>query len=306
MGALLVTSQIEASGKTTIAAGIGQRLKGGGKKVGYLRVGGADRGRADAAFMSEALGLSEPPAKLQCDAGAVKSAYEQVSKGKDTVIIEGDWAAARGVAEATGAKIIVVAGYADNKSPVDAAEYKAFGDELIGVVINKVPANRLEAVSSSVKKVKLLGVIPEDRILLSPTVGELANIIKGEILVAKDKAGELVATFMLGITGLDRNPGYFGRKEAKAAILRTERFDLQLAALATPTSCLVLTGGGEASPSVLAVAETNNVPVIRVAAETPAVVDALEAALAGGRLAQEAKLAHLAAVMSKRFDFSAQ
>lgn len=304
MGALLVTSQAEASGKTTVAAGIGQHLKGAGKKVGYLRVGTTRP--SDAVFMGKALGLTEPPAKLQCDAGAVKPAYELVSKDKDTVIIEGDWAVAKDVAEATGARVIVVAGYADKKPPVNAADYKAFGDKLIGVVVNRVPVNRLEAVSLQAKGIKILGVIPEDRALLSPTVGELANIVKGEIIVAKDKDGELVSNFMLGITGLDRNPGYFGRKEAKAAILRAERFDLQLAALATPTGCLVLTGGGEASPSVLAAAGAKNVPVIRVAGETSAVVDALEAALAGGRLAEEIKLPYIARMMEKRFDFSAQ
>jgi len=123
---------------------------------------------------------------------------------------------------------------------------------------------------------------------LSLTIGELADIAKGEIISGKDKSGEPVSNFMLGIIGLDRNPAYFSRKGAKATILRTERYDLQQAALATPTSCLVLTGAGEVSPSVLAMAELKKVPVIRTNSESPAVVEAIEAAINNGRLTQPA------------------
>lgn len=305
MGALLVTSQLDTSGKTTIAAGIGQRLKSEGKKMGYLRVGGTARGLADAAFMGETLGLTELPEKLQCDLGALKTTCELLTKGKDTIIIEGDWQSAQAIVEATGARVIVVATYTDNKSPVNATDYKAFGEKLIGVVINKVPTNRLEAVSLQSKGIKIIGVIPEDRILLALTIGELANIAGGEILVGKDKSGELVSNFILGIIGLDRNPAYFGRKEAKAAILRADRYDLQLAVLMTTTNCLVLTGAGEISPSVLAMALAKKVAVIRAAGETTAVVEAFETALTVGRMAQSAKLAHLAKVMERWFDFSA-
>lgn len=309
MSTLLVTSQLDASGKTTIAAGIGQHLKNSGKKVGYLRVGGVASGLTDAALVGGALGLTESPAKLQCDLSGVKTAYESVAGGKDTVIIESDWQSAKIVTDATGAKVIVVAVYADKKTPAVSADYKVFGDKLAGVVVNKVPSNRLETASQlkgQVKEIKILGVIPEDRNLLALTIAELANVVKGEIISGKDKSGELVANFMLGIIGLDRNPAYFSRKEAKAAILRTERYDLQMAALATPTSCLVLTGAGEISPSVLALAEAQKIPVIKAAEETPAVVEAIEAAISGGRMTQPAKLTHLAEVMNQRFDFSVQ
>jgi BioD-like phosphotransacetylase family protein len=305
LSALLVTSQLDGSGKTTIAAGIGEHLENSGKKVGYLRVGGIAGGLADAAFVGGALGIPEPPAKLQCDITAVKAAYGVLAIDKDTVIIEGDWQSAKNIINATGAKVITVAVYADKKPPVNAADYKTIGDSLIGIVLNKVPSNRLE-VASQFKEVKVLGVIPEDRTLLALSVGELADTVKGEILSGKDGSGELVENFMLGITGLDRNPAYFDRKEAKAAILPTGRYDLQLAALATPTACLVLTGAGEISPSVLAMAEAKKVPVIRTADETPAVVEAVETALNGGRMAQPAKLARLAELMNERFDFSAQ
>jgi BioD-like phosphotransacetylase family protein len=304
LDALYITSPKEASGKTTIAAGIGQRLKKDGKKVGYLRVGGTDTAGADAAFMNKVLSLGESPEALISDAGAVKKNYDRVAAGKDSVIVEGDWEAAQAVVAALSARVIVVVSY-DDKS-IEASGYQAFGDRLAGVVLNRVPRNRLETASGSFSEgVKVLGVIPEDRVLLSLTVAELAEGIKGEILGAKDKSRELVSNFMLGITGLDRNPDYFGRKEAKAAILRSERPDLQLAALATPTSCLVLTGGGEVSPSVLDKAEADRVPVIRVTEETEAVIEALEAALAGTRFAQEEKLARLAEIMARHFDFSA-
>ena len=307
MGVLLITSLKEAWGKTTIAAGIGQHLKKDGKKVGYLRVGGSGTAGADAAFMGKIISPSDSSESLKDDAGSLKQAYERVATGKDTVIIEGGWEAAQGIVAAISAGVIVVESYTDDKSlRSKAAEYQAFGDKLVGVVLNRVPRNKLETVSGSFGEgVKVLGVIPEDRVLLSLTVAEIAERVKGEILGAKDKSQDLVSNFMLGITGLDRNPGYFGRKEAKAAILRKERPDLQMAALATPTGCLVLTGGGEVSQSVLGKAEADKVPVITVAEETATVVDAIDTALAGSRFAQEEKLAHLSGIMAQRFDFAA-
>ena len=50
---------------------------------------------------------------------------------------------------------------------------------------------------------------------------------------------------MLGAMVVDSGLDYFGRKSNKAAIIQQDRPDMQLAALETPTSCLVLSGSSQ-------------------------------------------------------------
>ena len=75
------------------------------------------------------------------------------------------------------------------------------------------------------------------------TVGELAEVIGGKIINHQEKSGEPVENYMLGAMVVDSGLDYFNRKKNKAAIIRQERLDMQLAALETSTICLVLSGG---------------------------------------------------------------
>ena len=141
--------------------------------------------------------------------------------------------------------------------------------------------------------VRLLAALPEDRVLYALSVADLGDAVDGEVLTALDRSAELVTAIMLGITGLDRNPVYFSRKEAKAAVLRSRAADLQMAALKTDTRCLILTGEGDVSQSVQNLAEIKNVPVIKVPGTTGDAVARIEEAFAGARFHQAGKLARL-------------
>ena len=81
--------------------------------------------------------------------------------------------------------------------------------------------------------IPVLGEIPEDRALLTITIGEVAAAIQGEILNNAEKSPELVENIMLGAMSVDSGLEYFGRKGNKAVIVKNDRPDLQLAALET-------------------------------------------------------------------------
>ncbi|MFC1967580.1 DRTGG domain-containing protein [Chloroflexota bacterium] len=309
MVALLVVSAEEAAGKTAVCAGIGRYWLGEGRKVGFLKLDGTG---GDAAFMRQALGLDEPAASLVApsgDTGKVKEACNAIARDKDAVIIEG--AAGPGaadVAETLDARVIVMAGYGADISGLIASG-KVFGDRLLGLVINRVPPSRLESVRDETSAqlssagVSLLGVLPEERSLYALTVGELAESVQGKILNAADKSAELVENIMLGAMVVDSGLEYFGRKVNKAAVLRSDRPDMQLAALETSTRCLVLCGSAE--PPVYGVmnkAESRGIPVITTENSAEAVVSGLEKALAGARFNQEKKLPGLTEVMRQHFD----
>ena len=61
---------------------------------------------------------------------------------------------------------------------------------------------------------------------------------------------------------------YLRRYANKAIITGGDRVDMQLTALETSTSCLILTGGIYPGPQVIAKAEKLNIPVMLVSEDT--------------------------------------
>jgi uncharacterized protein len=303
----MITSASDLSGRTTVAAALGQKWQTAGKKIGYLRLGSDAAAAADADFMRQALGLDQSAVASVPEKDAA-GALQKIS-GADSVIIEAGLStdpATVDAAKATGAKVISVDAYADGLDLIDlSVGYKAFGSALLGVVLNKVPANRLEKVETASGAalakagVKLLATLPEDRLLYAPSIADLGDAVGGEALTALDKASEIVTSLMLGITGLDRNPIYFTRQPGHAAVLRVRAADLQMAALNADAKCLILTGEGDVSENVQHLAEIKGVPVIKVAGQTADTVANIEDAMANARFHQTAKLGRLGEVTGK-------
>ncbi|GAH61283.1 unnamed protein product, partial [marine sediment metagenome] len=186
-----------------------------------------------------------------------------------------------------------------------------FGKHLLGVVINKVPRSKLEPVREEISAqlgeagINVLGVLPEDRVLFTLTIGELAEHLQGKILNCAEKSAELVENFMLGAMVVDPGPEYFGRKNNKAVIIRGERPDMQLAALETSIKCLILSGDTAPIPSVLYQAEARKVPIILAKGDTVTLVATIEDALSQTRFNQEKKLPRLTEIMEQHFNFQA-
>ena len=323
MAALYITSLQAGGGKTMLCAGLGRRLKDDGKKVGFFKPMVADMkspqdGDADARFIKHTLALAESIESL-CPvisgnlATKIKQAYAKVSKGKDVVIVEGVWRQGPGgkpvetsyeVVKALGARVLVIETYSEAGS-ID--KYRDFGEYLLGVVVNKVPKSRLEAVREQLggAGVEVFGVLPEDRVLLGLTVGELAEHIGGEILRGADKSDEVVESFMLGALGVDSGLDYFGRKDNKAVVVKADRPDMQLAALQTSTKCLVLSGDVSPGYPVLKGAEEKGIPIISTGDDIATTVANVEHALGQTKFSQAEKLPRLAAIIEPHFDFPA-
>jgi len=154
--------------------------------------------------------------------------------------------------------------------------------------------------------IKLLGVIPENRAVFAITIGELAESIRGKILNDSEKADKLVENYMLGALIVDSGLDYFGRKSNKAAIIRQDRPDMQLAALETATRCVVLSGSNEPPMyNVLQKAESRGIPVISTDAATSDIIASIEDALSKSRISQEQKLSKLADIVKKGIDLTA-
>jgi BioD-like phosphotransacetylase family protein len=316
LNVLYIVSAEEAAGKTAICAGLGRYLLGNGKKVGFLKPLIAEKSGADgdASFMKQVLDLPEAVESLHPpeDVQKIKEACDKIYQSKDVVIVEGRLGqGADEIAKALNARVIVVEAYSGQASKfIDG--YKEFGENLLGVVLNKVPPSQLKRVQDEASAqfgaagINVLGVLPEDRVLFAITVGELADSLQGKILNNAENSGELVENFMLGAMVVDSGLDYFGRKNNKAAVVRQDRPDMQLAALETSTRCLVLSGSNEPPIySVLQKAENRGIPIISTESATSDVVASIEDALSRTRFNQEQKLPKLAEIMKQNLDLQA-
>jgi len=329
MVALYIVSAQAASGKTTIAIGLGRQLQGEGKKVGFLRLMVGEKtsesAANDAAFAQQTFNLKEVLSP-SLDSGKTladraREVYIEVSQNKDVVIIESSCGQTPGddssksayeIAHALKAKVIIVEDYAGGKSaPKYLDSYRGFGENLLGFILNKVPKRELkrtcEELTSRVtgSEMRILGVLPEERALVAFTVAELAAQISGEVLNNGEKAVELVENVMVGAMCVDSGLDYFGRKANKVAVVRNDRSDMQMAALETATKCLVISGGGEPIDYVRFKADEKGIPLITTRNDTDAVIKHIEDLLDGTRLHQEKKLSKLAEILQPNLDFKA-
>jgi BioD-like phosphotransacetylase family protein len=304
LGVLFIVSAEAAAGKTALCAGLAINFLNDGRKVGYLKSpAGAD---GDTAFMKQIQGLATVSESGLGDYDIVLAegylgpgAADEVSQAAFTA------------AQKMKADVIAVEVYSQETSRfLDV--YQEFSGNFLGVVINKVPASQLRRVREEAGSLladlglKLLGVIPENRVLLAMTVGELAENLKGKILNQPEKSDELVENYMLGALVVDSGLDYFGRKSRKATIIRHDRPDMQLAALETSTACLVL-GGSEKPPvaNVLYKAESRGIPIIATGAAVNDIVTIIEDTLLQTKLHQTQKLTRLAEAVRQNLDMKA-
>jgi BioD-like phosphotransacetylase family protein len=314
--ALYLTSSASGTGKTGVAAAIGKRLVSQNKRVVYLRpsVGKTGAGN-DTAVLKRFLALQQSEDLLSpvfSDESALisglKIALARVSGGNDVAIVEGPAGQSQSVLDAASlqAKVVGVESYAGSLRGLT-PYYKGLGTRLAGIVMNKIPGSRVARVKSDFQNelsgIKLLGAVPEDRSLISMNVNELAENLKGTIVSGAAKSSAVFQNIMLAAMNPDHGPEYYSIKEDKAVIVRSERPDMQLAALETPTACLILAGEQPPIQMVLRRAEANNVPIVSTKEDVKATVARIESALKEARL-DDRRIAGLAALMANHLDFA--
>lgn len=319
MISVYITSPSRGDGKTMVIAGLGRYLIGKGKKTGYFKpvIGDKDRRNdTDALFMKNLFNLDELLETISPVFGdenqlisGIKEAYTKASQGKDIMIVEGDSDQdSKSLIEALNARVILVAEYSGGVLQ-KLNSINQFGERIAGVILNKTPGNRMEYVKADLSVqienagISFLGTLPEDRSLYAITTGQLARYVRGDILNNIEKSAELVENLMVGAMVVDPGPSYFGRKINKAALIRSERPDMQMAALETPTRCLVLAGSTSLKPVVLERAAEKNVPIIQTGDDINTVINNIEEALVNNRFNQENKIPKLIESIEQNFDF---
>ncbi len=330
MVTLYIASSEPYSGKTLTAIVLGTRWQRQGRKVGYMkplgslpiRVGG-ELTDEDAHFVAQRLNLKSAPSTLcpilmtreGCRMAReevrekVRAAYETASAGADVMIVSGTGSVInRGsmiglngvnVSTMLDAKVLLV-GKCESFRDADSivAARQALGDRVVGVILNMVPPRMKDQIRDDVvpclekSGLTVLGLMLMDPILHSVSVGELKEATGGEFLCGAEGADELVENFIVGAMGVEQALTYFRRTPRKCVITGGDRSDIQLAALETPTRCIILTGDLRPSHTVLARAEELGVPVLLVRDDTLATVATIEKVLGKLRVREPRKIEH--------------
>ncbi|HHT76174.1 MAG: phosphotransacetylase family protein [Methanomassiliicoccaceae archaeon] len=326
---LFLGSVTERSGKSMIALGLAKNGRG---KVGYFKpfreVMMCHEGRPldqDARLMKRALGLpwsEEELSPFAYDAQRpvaleeIVASYERLSEGMDRMLIEGTRDIFTGclgdvsgmtIAHALGAPTVLVSSAtvpALDKICMLCRMMEHHSLEFRGVILNNsddpVPGRLLER-----KGVKVLGEVPTVPQLRHYTVREVAEAVEASVVQGEGQLDGRVENVMIGAMSPEAALTHMKRVSRKALITGGDRADIQMAALSTDTSCIVLTGGMPPSRSVMVRAYETGVPILLTDLNTLEASDRIDHLVARIDPDDEGKVELIATTVREHVDIEA-
>ena len=292
----------------------------------------------DAAFVKDVLGLtSEPwelspvvltPEMLRVHLTSqtksdfipeIQAAYEAASSGKDILLLEGGGSLREGyivglptpiVAQELGSNILTVVRYREEIRLFDdtLAAQTRLGDGMCGIILNRVPNEAIKFVTDLAipyfenRGIPVFGVIPEAPSLAALTVGELNDVLDAEVLTKFFRPQAMVENLVVGAMTAEAALSRLRKYRNKAVITGGDRTDIQLAALETSTTCMVLTGNLRPSGLVIKQAEEFGVPILLVRSNTMETIERIDTIYGKTRLGQTAKFEHFQKLLDQNVD----
>jgi BioD-like phosphotransacetylase family protein len=292
MNTLIIAAVNRESGKTVVALGIALNHPG---KTDYVKpIRGSlvkvekEVRERDAYLVHQALGLEGASSKLTplslgtaqgVDAASLVAEIRSLAEGTDLLLVETGQTAEMGLSEgvsafdlaaAMGEDLVLVSdGDAHHLDTVlmmcQFAGVRGVGVK--GVLVNNDRDGRLaEALRS--RGIPVLGTIPHEPRLATFRAREILDEVGGECVAGSSGLDRIVENVVIGAMTADTALPFMRRIPRKCVITGGDRSDLQLAALTTDVSALVLTGGIRPNSHVMAEAHAQGVPVIVIADHT--------------------------------------
>ena len=224
----------------------------------------------------------------------VVESYDKVAKDKKMVVIEGTGHAGVGsvfdmsnveVADLLGSKVILVTcggiGQPIDEIMLNKPTFDARGIKILGVIINKVFPEKYDKINTFVRKglkkknIEVLGVIPYNDILSSPTLSELLEDIGGKLLTGEEELDNTVNRIVVADMPPHEALDYFG--PGTLLITPGNREDIILAAVSgclpgvTKAYCvsgIIVTGDLMPHKNVMRLLKEVSIPAIAVKEDT--------------------------------------
>lgn len=249
----------------------------------------------------------------------IRRAAHKAAQDRDVLLVEGGSSMREGyavglsnlrLAEELAAPVLVLVKYHRELQLLDDALAASFrvGKQLLGVILNHVPEEATEFVDAHArpflekKGIRVFGSMPLVPRLSALSVGELVRRLGAQVLTKSYDPDRLVETFTVGAMTLEAALSHFRRQQNKAVITGGDRTDIQLAALETSTTALILTGNLDPSPLVVRQAETVGIPILLVKQNTIETVNRIEEAYGKTRLGESEKLSCFMELMHAHVD----
>ena len=313
MGILSVSAQRSSTGKTSLIAALITQMAADGRRVAYYKpFSTSPSNDADVSFISETIlagPVSSPvpdslplpqsgsgnPLITESQAQAIRQSLSEIQSAADVVLIEapdslspsGDsWSLPSDLADVLESQSLLMFPYSnglDSQTVLNTAE--PYSNRLAGVIINGVTSYRKRDVENGlIAQLRsagktVFGAVPEDRIMISVTVQQIADQLGGRWVQDPVNTEACIDKLLLGVNIMDSGETYYGRYANQAVIVRAERPDIQMASLMEHTKCLVLTGGEDPTEYVKAEAMQRDVPLISVTGGTLNTVESLSGLL---------------------------
>jgi uncharacterized protein len=245
----------------------------------------------------------------------VKEAYRRVSEGKDVVLVHGPNSARQGtflglsaydLAGELDAPVLMIERYNDAFIADNVLHAKRILGELMrGVIFNMVPLGRQSFAQDMMGKyleetarIPVLGMIPDDHLIKSISIRELAATLHGEVLSGEEALDNLVEGVIVGAMGPEHAISFFRKRRGECVVTGGDRSDIQLAALEAGLPCLVLSGHLYPSPIILGKADEMGVPVILVNDDTLTAAEKTDMVIKTARTREPKKLDRLAELLN--------
>jgi len=256
----------------------------------------------------------------------IQKAFDRVAWEKQFVLCEGSGHAGVGsvfdlsnarVAKVLGAKVILVSQGGIGK-PIDEvclnhALFQREGVEIMGVILNKVLPEKLDHVEEFARKglrrqgLELLGVLPHQQILSSPTLELIREELGAEPLNPSQQYLNLVEDVVVGAMSVPHALNSF--KKGVLVITPGDREDLVLAAATTlfgqgtdGLAGILLTDNQRPSPSVMRVVAALPFPVLLAKEDSYWVASRVHDLTVKTRPADTAKIALIRDLIAQHVD----
>lgn len=259
----------------------------------------------------------------------IEKAFDRVAWEKDFVLCEGTGHAGVGsvfdlsnatVARLINAKVVIVTqggiGRPIDEVALNQALFEKEGVEIIGVILNKVLPEKLDYITSFARKglkrrgLELLGVIPHQPLLSSPTLAAIREELNADLVNASSGINNIVDRVVVGANSVHHAMHHF--TAGSLLITPGDREDILLAAGAVlnrsdspgQLSGIILTDNLRPSSAVLRIVREMPYPVLLAEGDLYDVASRVHDLTVKTRPADTAKIQMIRDLVSRHVDVS--
>ena len=319
MTSILITAPTAQSGKTTLALAIAHNIANNSNKNVEVFIPSSEShtditSSLETTFQNINVHISIYPIENNITDTIPQMIKNLETKPDINIIESGEELSSDSISKLNSALNTQVLAITDYPQATDTEKIKEWIDTLesnfSGLIINKLPQYRKTTLNNDIlpslesSKISVLGTIPENRNLISASIDDISQLLGGELIDNGAPTNSLIEYFLVGTFGMDNGVEYFKTRNKAVAIIRADRPDVQMAALHSGISCLILTNDINPIEYVLNEAQELETPIILAKLSTEETMEKLEAISQYSSLNHKEKLMTFSSMMESSVDLS--